>query len=106
MLLFYIRVFSVSKLKPVFWVTFSLNITICFAICVAALTICQPISYAYNPTPGGHCGNILALQTFTAYWNLLADVTVVVLPMPILWSLKITTQKKIGLSIVMGMGTV
>ncbi|PVH92481.1 hypothetical protein DM02DRAFT_733661 [Periconia macrospinosa] len=104
MLLFYIRIFFVSALKPVFWITLGLNIAGCVAVCIAALTICQPYSHAYNPQPGGRCGDILALQRFTAYWNLIADVAIVVLPMPILWSLKIGTQKKIGLSIIMGMG--
>ncbi|KAF2744067.1 hypothetical protein M011DRAFT_480145 [Sporormia fimetaria CBS 119925] len=106
MLLFYIRIFSVSKLKPAFWITLGLNIAACLAICIAALTICRPFEQAYNPRPGGHCGNIVALQDFTGYWNLFADAAIVALPMPILWSLKMNTRRKIGLSIILGMGVI
>ncbi|KAF2018549.1 hypothetical protein BU24DRAFT_418072 [Aaosphaeria arxii CBS 175.79] len=106
MLLFYLRIFEVSSLRPAFWIALGLNIAGCVAICITALTICRPMNSAYKQVPGGHCGDILVFQSFTAYWNLIGDVAIVILPMPILWSLKIGTRKKIGLSIIMGLGVI
>ncbi|KAL9596354.1 MAG: hypothetical protein Q9179_004642 [Wetmoreana sp. 5 TL-2023] len=41
-----------------------------------------------------------------AVWNLLADATMVALPMPVLWKLQMQARKKLELSIVFGMGIV
>ncbi|KAF1998138.1 hypothetical protein P154DRAFT_604424 [Amniculicola lignicola CBS 123094] len=106
-LLFYIRIFAVTKFRWAFIAVTILNVAELIAVLVASLTICQPISYAFNPTtPGGHCGNTKGLQKFTTYWSLVTDVTIVSLPMPILWSLNMRTRKKIGLVIIMGMGII
>jgi hypothetical protein len=105
MLLFYIRIFSVSAWTKAFKTFIVLNITSLVAVMLGALLICRPIEYSYNKTiPGGHCGDMLALQRWTAIWNLLMDTAIVALPMPILWSLKLNVRKKIGLSIVLGLG--
>lgn len=105
MLLFYIRIFAISRWRIVFWVALGLNVASMISVLVAALAICHPLSQLYQPVPGGYCGNQNAFELFTAVWSLLADAAIVVLPMPILWSLQMNLNKKIGLSVVFGMGT-
>ena len=43
---------------------------------------------------------------FIGIFNLLLDVCVVVIPMPILWGLKMNMSKKIALTGIFGLGTV
>lgn len=104
-LLFYIEIFSIQRFRRICWVVIGLNLASMVAVVVSTGLICDPIAYSYDRTiPGGHCGDLNAFERYTAVWNLLADATIVVLPMPILWSLQMRTRKKVGLSIVFGMG--
>lgn len=66
--------------------------------------ICQPVAYRWNRTIDGICGDQKRLDLFIAVFNLILDVTVVVLPMPILWGLQMPTKKKVVLSGIFGMG--
>lgn len=82
-----------------------LNLASLVAVILATALICKPIAFTYNRTiPGGHCGDLISFERFTAVWNLLCDATLVVLPMPILWNLHMQTRKKIGLSIIFSTG--
>jgi hypothetical protein len=105
MLVFYIQLFRVTAWRYVFWTFVGLNVASLIAIILSALLICRPIAYTYDKTiVGGYCGDLLSLQLFTAIWNLLMDIAIVVLPMPIVWGLKMKTQRKVGVSLMFGMG--
>ena len=54
----------------------------------------------------GHCGHQKSLDLFIGIFNVILDVAVVVLPMPVLWGLKMAVGQKIMLSGMFGMGTV
>ena len=72
---------------------------------IADCLICQPISYRWaSTTVGGSCGDQKALDLDIAVLNLLLDVVVVVLPMPILWGLQLAKGKKAGLTCMFGIG--
>ncbi|KAL8706966.1 MAG: hypothetical protein Q9201_000014 [Fulgogasparrea decipioides] len=107
LLLFYIQVFSVRHFRNVCWVVLALNLASMIAVILSTALICHPVAYQFNRTiPGGHCGNLSTFQRFMAVWNLLADATMVALPMPVLWKLQMQARKKLELSIVFGMGIV
>lgn len=105
MLLFYIQLFRISHWRIAFWIFIALNVSSLISIIFSALLVCRPIAYTYDKTiVGGYCGDVLKLQLFTAIWNLLMDVAIVVLPMPIVWTLKMRIKKKVGVSFMFGMG--
>ena len=52
----------------------------------------------------GSCGDQRSLDIYVAVINVLQDVMVLVLPMPILWGLQTTRNKKILLCCVFGIG--
>lgn len=52
----------------------------------------------------GSCGDQKSLDMYIAILNLLQDVMVVVLPMPILWRLQMAMTKKVALSGIFGIG--
>lgn len=52
----------------------------------------------------GHCGDQIALYMTGGIFNLILDVTVVVLPMPMLWGLQMPRGKKVALTGVFGLG--
>lgn len=67
--------------------------------------ICNPIVYIFDKTiPDGHFGGLLQFELYTSIFNLTMDAITVILPMPMHWRLQMQTKKKIGLTIVLGMG--
>ena len=73
---------------------------------LATCLICHPITYRWDLSlPSGSCGNQQSLDLFIAIFNLLLDITVVALPMPILWGLQMAVSRKIMLSGMFGLGT-
>ena len=82
-----------------------LNIVNFICIFIVTLTICRPLSYIYLRVGPGHCGNIKAFETYTAVISIVLDTTVVVLPLPLLWKLQMKTGKKIGITVILSLGT-
>lgn len=75
------------------------------ATVVTAFTICRPIAFNWDKTiVGGTCGNIPQYYLSTGIVNLLLDVFVVVLPMPMLWGLQMKLSRKVGLTFIFGLG--
>lgn len=86
--------------------------TIMFVVCLwcveqvlATLLICKPISYNWNfRTQKGSCGNEVANVIAGAAVNVFTDLVILLLPMPIIWRLKIPTRSKLSLSFIFGLG--
>lgn len=68
---------------------------------IITLTICHPYSYFSHK---GLCGNQVAFYITSGVFNLLLDITVIVLPMPMLWGLQMVTRKKVVLTVIFGIG--
>lgn len=54
----------------------------------------------------GKCANTKAIELFSAAFNMVLDVWVVCLPLPIVWHLQMPKQKKIGISATFALGLV
>lgn len=104
----YIHLFySTKPFRLTCYVVHAVNFGYASATVMAACLVCRPIAYAWDPTiPGGSCGDQKSLDLFIGVFNLLMDVAVVILPMPVLWGLQMGVQKKIVLSAIFGMGIV
>ena len=104
----YIRVFPTRIFRRICYAVLTINYLFFIGTCLADCLICQPISYRWDQMTGGsgHCGDQKSLDLFIGVFNLFLDATAVVLPMPILWGLKMAVAKKVMLSGMFGMGTV
>lgn len=101
----YIRIFRTRSFRMTCYVVHGINAAFGAATVLGACLICQPVSFNWNPSiPGGYCGNQKSLDLFIGIFNLLTDVTVVVLPMPVLWGLQMAVGKKLVLSSMFGLG--
>lgn len=100
-----ICLFPVRLFRLVSWMVVGLNLATFLSTVLTACLICRPIFYSFDKTiPGGHCGDLMAFEDFQAIMSLLLDLTIVVLPLPLLWQLQMKRQKKIQLSVVFGTG--
>jgi hypothetical protein len=105
MLLFYIHIFAVRRFRMMSWAVVALNLATLMSIILSTCLICRPITYSFEKTlPNGHCGDLVSFELYPAIWNLISDSIIVILPMPMLWGLELQRKKKIGLSIVFGVG--
>ncbi|KAL8925809.1 MAG: hypothetical protein Q9208_003306 [Pyrenodesmia sp. 3 TL-2023] len=59
---------------------------------------CTPVAFTWDRTiPGGHCIDFRAFSRFTAIMNIVTDILILAMPMPIVWSLHLEKSKKIGI---------
>ena len=79
----------------VLWV---LTITIVLAL------ECRPIAKFWDPTIPGKCFNLVAFSYFTNISNLVTDVWIFLLPLPVIWRLQISNHQRIGLCCVFLIG--
>ncbi|KAJ5691914.1 hypothetical protein N7462_001337 [Penicillium macrosclerotiorum] len=106
-LLLYLRIFPVTWVVRVSWVTMGIIIAWAIATILAGCLICRPFAYNWDQTiSGGSCGNQVASFTATGVINLVTDLIVLLTPMPSLYNLQMATYKKVTLITVFGLGLV
>ena len=62
---------------------------------------CSPVAFAWDKTiPGGHCRNdVQAHIRWGSFPNIITDVVMLILPLPVIWKLNTSTRNKAGLTI-------
>ncbi|KAI9036935.1 putative integral membrane protein [Aspergillus affinis] len=106
-LLLYLRIFPVTWLVGIAWTTIGVIVAWAIATILAGCLICRPFAFNWDQTiPGGSCGNQVTSFTATGVINLVTDVVVLVIPMPLLYRLQMATYKKVTLITVFGLGLV
>ncbi|GAB7344455.1 hypothetical protein MBLNU457_2296t1 [Dothideomycetes sp. NU457] len=80
-------------------------------ICLYGLTtffdcvfICTPVSFYWTQTGNGHCINQWAMFYANAVLNILTDLMIIILPMPVLKSLQVRKRHKIPLMAIFAIG--
>ncbi|GAB1732553.1 hypothetical protein NU195Hw_g5600t1 [Hortaea werneckii] len=109
MLCFYLRIFPNRWFKISCWVTMAA----CFCYGVAFLLVsvfqCRPLSYAWHHWDGEHsgtCNNINAQGWTSAAFNVILDVIVIALPLPLLAKLQLNKRKKFLVILMFSVGFV
>lgn len=101
----YMRVFVGRRLRIACWVAMGFIVTFGFWSVLSAIFNCVPIQYFWNFSfAGGHCISKKVLWFFNAAFNILTEMVLVALPMPMLKSLDLPKKQKIGLMCIFGLG--
>ncbi|GAW11907.1 hypothetical protein ANO14919_012600 [Xylariales sp. No.14919] len=83
------------------WINILLYTSIVIAICVS----CTPFAKLWDLTLPGICrANREIIDICTAVTNLASDLIILLLPQPVIWKLKLKSQKKIGIAFVFCVG--
>ncbi|KIA75374.1 hypothetical protein HK57_00157 [Aspergillus ustus] len=104
------RVFSPigSRLKSPFWVGCAtiifVQVTANIAIIVALNLQCIPHRAIYDFRVQGDCFDLYKLQVGSASIHLICDVVIFLLPQRTIWTLKMSWKKRLGVSIIFGLG--
>ena len=106
-LVLYIRIFRTRSFRITCYVVHGINFAFFISTILSSALICRPLSYRWDKSiPGGKCGDQKSLDLFIGIVNLLLDICIVVLPMPVLWGLQMVISKKLMLSGMFGLGIV
>ena len=86
---FYTNMFRGKVFKIVTYTFTALVICHGIIVILATLLICRPLAKNWYPALEGSCGDTETLYLAIGIANLALDIAVVVLPMPLLWSLQV-----------------
>ncbi|KAF2493711.1 hypothetical protein BU16DRAFT_562676 [Lophium mytilinum] len=105
-LLFYLRLSQRPNFQRMVWVTMALNTAFLVINWLLAFLQCTPFDAIFHPEnhPEAHCMNSLVLLIIPSILNIITDVIILVLPIPTVWSLQMSTRRKIGVLAVIGFG--
>jgi hypothetical protein len=77
-----------------------------WSVFLEAFLLCRPVTYNWNKTITGTCADVALAYLFAGISNLLIDLIIVALPLPMLWKLQLPVAKKIGISAMFSIGAV
>ncbi|MCJ1372829.1 hypothetical protein MMC20_004054 [Loxospora ochrophaea] len=103
-LLQYLRVFPTDGIRRASWIGLAFISIYGLWSFFGAVFMCWPINFFWDKAVHGRCLNEMAFWFSNAGLNILSDIFVLVLPMPVLNSLKLPTRQKIGLMLVFAVG--
>ncbi|KAI0380760.1 hypothetical protein F5Y04DRAFT_289218 [Hypomontagnella monticulosa] len=77
----------------------------CLMVIFMAFFLCQPFAFNWDVTiPGGHCRDQGSAFLASGVLNLILDIAVIMLPLPMLGSLNMPMNKKLGLMLMFSVG--
>lgn len=80
------------------WITHGLNASWLVGTVLATAFFCSPIEKNWLPTIEGKCGNTPTLMMGSSISSVIIDLTILFLPLPKIWGLKMDIAKKSGLT--------
>jgi hypothetical protein len=75
-----------------------------FGLLIGIVLFCIPVQKAWNSMLDGHCSDPAVLSYFTGASNVFFDLYVLLVPVPLVWSLQMNKKRKVGVAAVFGIG--
>nr|OQO30770.1 hypothetical protein B0A51_02466 [Rachicladosporium sp. CCFEE 5018] len=100
----YLHLFPQVSIRRICWATIAVVSTGTLAFVLATTLECFPISKNWLKNDRGHCINNTAFRWSWAGFNTATDPWVVLLPMPIIYRLQMSTLKRVGASVIFALG--
>ena len=95
-LCFYLNLNPSQAFRTCVYLTMFLTIGSCIGIAVSLLAACTPFEKNFDVTvKGGHCLNKGALYIATAILNIVTDILVLILPIPMVLGLQMAKSRKV-----------
>lgn len=99
------RFFVGPTIRRACWALLAMIVTYGICTILGAAFSCTPVSFFWQRTiKGGHCINLLAFWFTNATFNIVSDMAIVILPMPVLKGLHLPKKQKFSLIFVFAVG--
>ena len=104
--LFYIRIFFTKNFRTASWILIGTIASWSLVVVFTAFFICTPLAANWDSNiPGGKCHNQTAAYTGIGVIDLVTDIAIFILPIPMIWNLQVSTGNRVALFAVFGLGT-
>lgn len=104
-LIFYLRINPASSFRyQVFFVLF-VTVGYMIAICLALIFECHPIPKFWDPFVEGKCVHVQDLYLANGILNVVTDFLVLLVPVPMLWALHVSSRQKFVLGGIFATGS-
>lgn len=101
----YIQIFRNKVFRVFSYAIMGLSMAYWLMVVLEAFVVCRPFAYSWNKAiPGGTCHHQQDVFLSAGIMNLIIDVMIIVLPMPMLWGLQMRLAKKVALTGIFGLG--
>jgi hypothetical protein len=97
-LLFYRRLFDTKRFKLVSIIVASSVIAYWVCFTLVAIFQCTPVHYTWDKNVSGKCIDAYALLMAASVLNIINDIVIVIMPIPVVWCLRVSRQQKMGLT--------
>ncbi|EME85272.1 uncharacterized protein MYCFIDRAFT_83369 [Pseudocercospora fijiensis CIRAD86] len=107
LLLTYLRFFSVPRFRQLVYIMIGVNVCYMLAFMLGSAFQCKPISMTWNRWDGEHKGTCVSFNGLgwtSAICNIVIDLIVIGMPMPLLWTMKLDNKKKFMVMLMFGVG--
>ncbi|KAF2128865.1 hypothetical protein P153DRAFT_376229 [Dothidotthia symphoricarpi CBS 119687] len=103
-LAFYYRVFVVPLFRKFVLATAAFIVAWGVGITVALLFACRPLETYWDVNVKGSCLRLVTFTYFTNISNLITDIWIFLMPVPMIWHLQLQMKKKLLLSLIFCVG--
>ncbi|KAL9101416.1 MAG: hypothetical protein Q9163_003327 [Psora crenata] len=100
----FIRVFFVRGFRICATIVYSLSLGWSVATMLVGYLICSPISKLWDLTAAGHCGDQVAAYITLGVLDVILDIAVYMLPIPMIYRLQVPLHTKIALATSFALG--
>lgn len=104
MLALYTSLFPSKRFRYAVWVMYGAVFVYYVFFLSFFMTQCHPISYGWNPVPGGYCKSVMLEEILSIALNMGLDTVIALLPMPLLWKVQMPFRNKLTISVMFAMG--
>ncbi|KAH8716857.1 hypothetical protein GQ44DRAFT_624659 [Phaeosphaeriaceae sp. PMI808] len=106
-LAFYYRVFVHPIFRTLVCATATFIVLWGIGITVTLFLACRPLRAYWDATVKGQCLQMVTFVYFTNISNLITDIWIFLMPVPMIWHLQLQTKRKLVLSLIfcLGLGT-
>ncbi len=96
-ILLYLRVFGVNRrFRWACYLLGSIVVAYCLLCTMIILIRCTPVSANWNLRTKGKCVKLIPVLIVIGGFNIATDVTLLVLPVPLIWKLRLPWPKRLG----------
>ncbi len=100
-----IRIFFIRPFKIAAYLVMGLCTAWAIMTILIAFLLCLPLDYNWNLLPTtGHCGNQTSAYTAVGVVDILTDVLILLLPLPMIWRLQVPQANRIALAALLCLG--
>ncbi|KAL9014999.1 MAG: hypothetical protein Q9173_000376 [Seirophora scorigena] len=105
LLTFYVRIFAIRTFRILAYMVAAIVSAWALSVFLETFLLCRPFAYNWDPTITDFtCGNRNAAYIAAGSLNIVTDIMVLCLPIPMVWNLQIPRRNKAILTAVFGMG--